>query len=249
VKSNHEWIEWGKRDPLFGVATWPGHERGGSQAWTDDAFYELGRSDWATFLARWVVYGVDTSTCVEIGSGAGRLTKFMATTFDHVHAIDVSADMLDYARRNIDADNVTLTVTNGLELPLPAGSVTAAFSTHVFQHFNSPNDGAKYFGELARILGHKGSIMIHLPVHVFPAGRTAMRLLYATRKKLGDLRSACKRLASSLGVSEPLMRGLSYEMQWIVDVLGGLGFTDIEFVFFPATADGGLHSFVFARNG
>jgi 2-polyprenyl-3-methyl-5-hydroxy-6-metoxy-1,4-benzoquinol methylase len=121
MRSNQEWIQWGARDPLFGVAAWPGHERGGSKAWTDENFYELGRSDWADFIARWVSYGIDKSSCVEIGSGAGRLTRHMAMTFGHVHAVDVSEDMLDYAKKNIDAENVSFAVTNGRDLKIANG--------------------------------------------------------------------------------------------------------------------------------
>ena len=247
MKSNREWIQWGQRDPLFGVASWPEHERGGSQAWTDDAFYELGRSDWADFVGRWITYGLDTSCCVEIGSGAGRLTKHLAATFDQVLAVDVSAEMLVYAKEHIDADNVSYLVTGGVELPLADGSATAAFSTHVFQHFDGLADAARVFAEVARVLGSKGSLMVHMPMHAFPAGRTGMRLLYAARKQAGDLRGAGMRLAAGLGLARPPMRGLSYEVAWLLEVLGELGFTDVEFAFFSVTANQDLHSFVFAR--
>jgi ubiquinone/menaquinone biosynthesis C-methylase UbiE len=250
MKSNQDWIEWGKRDPLFAVSAWPGHERGGPQAWTDEGFYELGKSDWTDFIDRWLTYGVDTSSCLEIGSGAGRLTKYMARTFDHVYAVDVSAEMLDYAKRNIEAENVTFVLTNAWDLPLDAESVTAAFSAHVFQHFDSPNDGAKYFKELARILTNKGSLMIHLPLHAFPSEGTrfssGVRLLYSLRKKAGDVRAATFR---RLAKSKPFMRRLSYEMAWTSNLLRQLGFTDVEFTFFSVTSNDSLHSFVFARKG
>jgi SAM-dependent methyltransferase len=253
MRSNQEWIKWGTQDPLFGVAAWPGYERGGPQAWTDEAFYELGRSDWADFSARWLAYGVDTSSCVEIGSGAGRLTKQMAATFDRICATDVSIDMIDYARRNIERDNVHFILTNGRDLPMQAESATAAFSAHVFQHFDSPNDAAMYFGELARILTDGGSMMIHLPMHSFP-GETGgfssvMRFLYSTKKKAGNISTASKRLASNVFGTKPPMRRLSYEMAWVLTSLRGLGFADMEFATFPVGSNGSMHSFVFARKG
>jgi ubiquinone/menaquinone biosynthesis C-methylase UbiE len=251
MKSNQEWIKWGSRDPLFGVATWPGHEREGPKAWTNEAFYEMGKSDWSDFIARWVRYGVITSSCVEIGSGAGRLTGEMARTFDHVYATDVSVDMLSYAKGNIDTKNVVFVVTNGRDLPMESESVTAAFSTHVFQHFDSPRDGARYFVELARVLTRNGSLMVHLPIHSFPiaAGKllSGMRLLYSARKKVGNVRAALRRLASSLIDAKPTIRGLSYEMVWVLELLRGLGFTDVEFAFFPVRSNNVIHSFVFAR--
>ena len=65
----------GNAIPLFAVATWPGKERGGAAAWTDEEFYELGRSDWADFLKQWSHYGLNAGSCVEIGCGAGRITN------------------------------------------------------------------------------------------------------------------------------------------------------------------------------
>ena len=247
VKSNREWIQWGKSDPLFGVASWPGRERGGVQEWTDEEFYQLGKSDWSDFMSRWVVYGVDTSSCLEIGSGAGRLTKHMATTFGHVYAIDVSVEMLDYAKRNIVAENVTFMVTDGLDLHVDDGSVAAVFSAHVFQHFNSLSDASSYFKEIARILAPRGSVMIHLPIHVFPPGTIGMRLLYTARRDLGKLTITYKGLIARLGLASPLMRGLSYEMSWLLNLLRHLGLTDVEFAFFPVSANDSLHSFIFAR--
>jgi SAM-dependent methyltransferase len=253
VRSNQEWIQWGVRDPLFGVAAWPGHERGGPHGWTDEAFYELGKSDWDDFIARWTNYGVDTSSCLEIGSGAGRLTRHLAATFGHVHAVDVSVDMLDYAKKQIGAENVTYEVTNGQELPMAAESFTAAFSTHVFQHFDSPRHGARYFIELARVLTEEGSLMIHLPMHSLPIDAGAlgygMRALYSARRKAGDLKANFRRLASYLIGAKPTMRGLSYDMGWVLELLHRLGYRDVEFALFPVKSNGHVHSFVFARKG
>jgi SAM-dependent methyltransferase len=250
LKSNQEWIRWGTYDPLFGVAAWPDHERGGSQAWTDEAFYELGRSDWADFISRWINYGVNTSTCVEIGSGTGRLTKFMAETFDQLYAVDISADMLEYAKRNIDAKNVTFVVTNGRVLPFESRFATAAFSTYVFQHFASTNDGAGYFAELARVLADDGSLMIHAPMHAFPdAGRltVVMRSLNSAGKLIRGFKTTCRQFTSSLIRVKPPMRWLSYELSWISHTLSELGFVDVEFMAFPVNSNGRLHSFVLAR--
>lgn len=247
MKSNTEWIQWGKQDPLFGVASWPGRQRGRPQAWTDEAFYDLGRSDWADFLSRWTQYGVDTTSCVEIGAGAGRLTMHMAAAFDQVHAIDVSADMLAYAQRNIDASNINYLVTDGVTLPLPTGSATSAFSAHVFQHFSGLSGAEQYFRELARVLTAKGSIMIHLPIHRFPPGLAGLQRVYSGLKQLNRLRVGAKGVAGRLGLTAPVMRGLSYELPWLLERLDRLGFIDVEVAVFPVTANQDLHTVLFAR--
>ena len=72
-----EWSAWAAEDPLYGAATWPGHQRGGQQAWTDEAFYDSGRSDCGEFARRWKGYGLNIGNCVELGGGDGRLSKQM----------------------------------------------------------------------------------------------------------------------------------------------------------------------------
>src|SRR5450759_3499792 len=93
--SNIEWRKWGSDDPFYGVAGWAGRQRGGANPWTAEDFYALGHSDWADFCRRWVNYGVDFGRVVDIGCGAGRLTKYMAANFAHVVGVDVSNDMLE----------------------------------------------------------------------------------------------------------------------------------------------------------
>src|SRR5580704_10101111 len=38
---------------------------------------------------------------LEIGCGAGRMTKAMASIFGEVHAVDISAEMIALAKRNL----------------------------------------------------------------------------------------------------------------------------------------------------
>ncbi len=95
LQSNKEWKKWGETDPLYGVAMWKGKEKDGADAWTDAEFYQLGESDWGDFRRRWERYGVSSKSCLEIGCGAGRITKQLSTYFDEVHAADVSDKMIE----------------------------------------------------------------------------------------------------------------------------------------------------------
>lgn len=49
LKSNAEWKQLGKEDPLYGVAAWAGKEKNGESPWTEDEFFALGESDWGRF--------------------------------------------------------------------------------------------------------------------------------------------------------------------------------------------------------
>ena len=41
---------WGKTDPLFAVASWENRNREGTSPWTEDEFFQLGKSDWQDFV-------------------------------------------------------------------------------------------------------------------------------------------------------------------------------------------------------
>jgi ubiquinone/menaquinone biosynthesis C-methylase UbiE len=252
VQSNVEWTQWGKTDPLFGIAAWPGHERSGAQAWTDEAFYELGKSDWEDFVARWERYGLDPTSCVEIGCGAGRLTMHLARTFARVEALDVSPDMIAYARERMPTPTtVGFHVTDGMSIPLERDSLTAAFSTHVFQHFDSPQDGITYLREIFRVLQNGGTMMIHLPLHQFPrnSGRVGglLRKIYDLQQVYAMSRASRIRRRILAGRSGGFMRTISYDLDWMTEMLRRIGFTNVECSVFCVRSDGHAHPFVLAR--
>lgn len=267
--SKVEWTAWGERDPLWGAATWKGHGHGGPRAWTDEDFYETGRLDWEVFTRRWRAYGLDSASCVEIACGAGRITKQLVSTFDHVVALDVSPGMIAYAKQRVAADNVTFHVTDGRSIPLEDGSVMAAFSSHAFHNFNSVEDGARYFEECARVLAEGGTLMINLDVHEYPVPGNLLGMhgsfvnlqkgLYSGAMKLTAVLAAFRRWRLRDGTSggRLFMRSLSYEISGTFLALDRLGFTDIELSIFPVPTPPfqserdqflmRLHTFVFAR--
>jgi ubiquinone/menaquinone biosynthesis C-methylase UbiE len=244
LKSNTEWKQWGKSDPLWGVAAWADRQIGGASPWTEEEFYALGRSDWHDFLGHWRQYGIDTRSCLEIGCGAGRITKQLAGSFDRVHAVDVSEDMVSRARKAVHSPNVEFSVIDGLHLPQSDCSVKTIFSTHVLQHLDSEDIGFSYFREFFRVLDVGGTIMIHLPLYQFPTdtGRIGvlMRFLYAASRKLDNIRSDIRR---RLGVR--IMRGTPYPIRSLNLFLSDLGFKNIEFRIFSLKSNGDPHPFVF----
>lgn len=250
VASNVEWKKWGEKDPLMGVATRSGRGRGGPNPWTAEEFYQLGRSDWEDFFARWRRYGVDSASCLEIGCGTGRFTRQLAGQFGSVHALDVSEGMIEYARQQLkDAgERVTFVLGDGVHIPLGDAAVTAVFSTHVFQHFDSLAHAAVYFREAARVLSPGGTLMIHLPIHHWPAMPGAFDALYRVRKQVGDVRAWVRRKLMLYGLSRHhFMRGLSYPMPYLFELLASVGLTDIEIAVFKTKEEQVVHPFVLAR--
>jgi SAM-dependent methyltransferase len=249
-KTNAEWIEWGRRDPLFGVASWKGKESGSSTPWTDEEFYAVGEADWKDFEERWRRYGYVRGTFAEIGCGAGRMTKQLAKTFERGHALDVSDGMIQYASTRIGASNVEWHVTQGIQMPVENDSIDGVFSCHVFQHFLSVDAGYAYFKEIMRTLKPGGTLMIHLPMHNFPTAVSQKfgvfcGFLYSRLRSVLEARSAYERLRMRSGATPP-MHGTSYEVAELYGSLRDIGFMQIEFMTFPVTSNGALHSFAFA---
>ncbi len=75
-------------------------------------------------------------TLLEIGCGAGRMTRPLADVVGEVHAVDVSPEMLAIARRRLaDKPNAKFHPINGRSLePLAEQRFDIVFSTIVFQH-------------------------------------------------------------------------------------------------------------------
>lgn len=248
MKSNIEWEKWGERDPLFAVSTWQGKERGSANAWTDAEFYELGRLDWVDFSKHWQHYGLKAGNCLEIGCGAGRITRQLVDSFHHVTGVDVSQHQLDYARDHISASNVTLTLSDGTRLPVMDQSCDAVFSTHVFQHFESHNDAFSVFREIHRALIDGGTLMIHLPLYTLPDTKAAFLFapIISFEKRLSDLKAALRRRQLRKGRWKPVMRLLRFDRRQLLHELHDIGFTDIEFSMFAVNRSHGYHDFVFA---
>jgi ubiquinone/menaquinone biosynthesis C-methylase UbiE len=251
IGSNLEWQAWGGKDPLFGVIPQPGKERDGARPWTDEEFYETGRRDWHEFRERWEKYGLQGESCLDIGCGAGRLTRAMAQDFNSVHGIDVAEGMIAYARERV-ASNVHLHVTDGVTLPLPDASLTAVFSVIVFLHFDRAEHATAYFREIARVLKPGGTMMIQLPLHAWPSNlkplvRKWYAATYAGYMSLRRLKAIYHRLWLSRAKWSAFMQSTSYDMDWLDSTLRGIGFRDIETAFFRPKRGGANYSWVFAR--
>src|SRR5437016_9489206 len=247
LSSNVEWKAWGERDPLYAVASCPHKNKEGSAPWSDREFYALGKSDWDDFHAKWQIYGMGGESCVEIGCGAGRITKQLAKCFQVVHALDVSPHMLEYARKHVPDPNVNFFLTPGARIPLSDDSVSAAFSCHVFQHFNSLEVARSYFAEIYRVGSPGGSLMIHLPIYCWPTEALSFKVLHEVQSAVDDFKAELNRWMIGMGIFRPVMRRLVYPLDWLYTELGKLGFVGIELLMVSPRSSNDPHAFVLAR--
>lgn len=247
MKSNTEWKKWGEIDPLFGVATWTDKARNGASPWVDDEFFALGKTDWEDFKRHWVQYGFNAGTCLEIGCGAGRITKYLAVDFEYVRALDVSDGMIKYARSHIPDSNVEFLVCDGAKVPNAADSFDAVFSSHVFQHFDELREASNYFHEIFRVLKKQGSLMVHLPIYRWPSHDRFFNTLLNIAKGIGNAKAMYYRSRIKRGTWYPFMRRLSYDFDWLYQTLDQIGFADVEFRIIRPRSSKNPHPFVLAR--
>lgn len=151
-KMEADWDQRARENARFYVAT-------GQQDWTDAEFFLSG---WQTVEEEIltdmnnICQGRDPRRMkvIEIGCGAGRVTGALAEVFGEVHAVDVSGEMIDRARRALAGrSNVYLYKNNGMDLSvLPEVQFDFAFSSIVFQHIPSLEIIASYVQDVHRLL-------------------------------------------------------------------------------------------------
>ena len=159
----------------------------GQPEWSDEAFWESGeitmQEDILNDLAN-ICRGRDPQQMdvLEIGCGAGRVTRAFARFFGAVYAVDISAEMVRLARRAVAGyPRARVFRNNGKDLSavrrswwnrfgIGAGvQVDFAFSTMVFQHIPSREIIESYVRDVHRLLRPGG--LFKFQVQGAPLGR------------------------------------------------------------------------------
>jgi ubiquinone/menaquinone biosynthesis C-methylase UbiE len=151
-KMRRDWDERARENARYYVAT-------GKEEWTDEEFFASGEQ-----AIREQILNDMTNVCqgkdpqqmkvIEIGCGAGRLTRALANLFGEVHGVDVSGEMIERAKLALkDRPNAHVYQNNGCDLGvIPAGDYDFAFSAIVFQHIPSREVIENYVREVNRLL-------------------------------------------------------------------------------------------------
>ena len=151
-KMRQDWDERARENARHYVAT-------GQTEWTDEAFFESGekaiREQILNDMGN-ICQGKDPKAMkvLEIGCGAGRLTRALAKLFGEIHAVDVSGEMVARAKAALtDFPNAHVYQNNGCDLTvIPELEFDFAFSFIVFQHIPSREVIENYVREVNRLL-------------------------------------------------------------------------------------------------
>lgn len=159
------WERLGKRDPYWAVLTHPDTRGGG---WDLEQFFRSGVDEIAAVLQQAEHLGltVPLTRALDFGCGVGRLTQAMAGHFGRCDGVDISASMLQVARRHDrHPDRCAYHVNTASDLSLFAdASFTFVYSTLVLQHME-PRYAKGYVRELLRVLAPGGLLVFQVPSH------------------------------------------------------------------------------------
>lgn len=151
-KMQSDWDARARENALYYVATM-------KPDWTEDDFYASGERTVAEQILNDMInicQGRDPARMrvLEIGCGAGRITRALARIFGEVHAVDVSGEMVELAKNALAGHpNAFVYQNNGKDLSvIPDGVFDFAFSTIVFQHIPSREIIYSYVREVHRLL-------------------------------------------------------------------------------------------------
>jgi SAM-dependent methyltransferase len=132
----------------------------GREDWTDEEFFQSGELAVEHEILNDMInicQGKDPKqmNVLEIGCGAGRITRALAKLFGQVYAVDVSGEMIALARRALrDFPNAHVYQNNGVDLSVLGDvQIDFAFSEIVFQHIPSVEVIESYVREVHRLLG------------------------------------------------------------------------------------------------
>jgi SAM-dependent methyltransferase len=129
-----------------------------------DRFWASGEEDLEALLETLQATLEPTEHVVEIGCGAGRMTRAIAGRVARVSAVDVSPRMLELAReQNPGLDNVEWLLGDGSTLAVvPDASAGVCLSHIVFQHLPDPQLTLGYVREMGRVLKPGGRALFQV---------------------------------------------------------------------------------------
>ncbi len=151
-RMRRDWDQRARENARYYVAT-------GRPDWTDEEFFRSGESH-----VREQILNDMINICqvrdpremrvLEVGCGAGRVTRALARVFGRVDGVDVSGEMIARAREALrDCPGVRLHQNNGIDLAMfGPEEFDFAFSSIVFQHIPSKAVIENYIREVWRVL-------------------------------------------------------------------------------------------------
>lgn len=131
--------------------------RGAGEIWNWEG--PAGRRRWARRVDMLTGHLSDGMQVLELGCGIGYFTRELVKTGASITAIDISPELLDVARREVDAPNAEFRIENAYDTSFPAESFDSVVGSSVLHHL----DPEKALAEMFRVLMPGGVIVFTEP--------------------------------------------------------------------------------------
>ena len=186
-------------------------------------FWASGRASWRAIKAITGYQPISSDVVVDIGCGAGRLTRAIAPQVRHVYGFDISQEMLELAAA-ADIPNATYYIPHGFTLrQLPDAFVDCVLAYSVFQNLPSLDALRIYLSDMVRVAKPGAFIAFTLPerdrtYYLQPLRRLGERLLHRGEvgvycKERSGIRPAERQVRRLCPV--PLRRVKLHGNQWL----------------------------------
>ena len=149
-----DWDDRARADAMYWIATRP-------EAWSSEEFFRSGEADAQQILTRAAIPLAPGDAVLDIGCGVGRLLRAMIAGGAVGYGVDVSAEMIERARRHLAPAEVHLTVSPAHQLSaLPARHFRLIYSYVVLQHVPEAAMILTCFEQCAGLLADGGVLVM-----------------------------------------------------------------------------------------
>lgn len=145
-----DWDKRARRDAFLYIASW-------RRNWEESSFFESGEQDYLRLVQPILLklqFDPSNKSMVELGCGAGRMTRSFAQRFQSVTAVDISVEMQCRAKGYLQSfSNIRWVLSDGEALSgIESNSVDFVFSYLVLQHMPHKEFVFSSIHEMMRVL-------------------------------------------------------------------------------------------------
>jgi SAM-dependent methyltransferase len=228
-----DWDERARKNAFYYIASW-------RSDWDLDSFFDSGEEDYKRLvepILGQLTFQTAGKSMVEVGCGAGRMTRSFARRFGWVSAVDISSEMQEQGKKYLsDFSNVQWVLADGATLGgINTASNDFAFSYIVLQHLPQSSLAFGLLREMIRVLVPGGVFLFQYNGAQKPPmnwrGRTAwgiVNLFWAA-----GMNRAGRAIASGLGLDPEMVgkswHGVALTKEEVGAVLCDAGATDLQF--------------------
>ncbi len=204
-----DWDDRARKDAFHFIASW-------RSDWDEASFFASGEEDYSRLVRpalQFLSFDPSGKSMLELGCGAGRMTRCFAAHFSSVCAFDVSEEMQKRGRSYLSSfHNIRWVLGDGSSLAgIDSSSLDFVFSYLVLQHLPSEPLALALVAEMLRVLRPGGAFLFQFNSEIRPSmnwkGRASwgfVDLLWSS-----GLRRASRAAARSFGFG-PELAGKSW---------------------------------------